>query len=112
MSSALTLLLRCESIQKTRDFYRSALGFSVTDSAEGTLTAERFKATLIFTSADLWGYAPQCSGTFYFTVPDLDRYYAEVIETLKPSWPLQIMPYGSREFGISDCNGYTLAFRN
>jgi hypothetical protein len=26
------------------------------------------------------------------------------------AWPLERMPYGIEEFGIVDCNGYTLAF--
>jgi hypothetical protein len=25
-------------------------------------------------------------------------------------WPLEAMSYGTLEFGIHDCNGYTLAF--
>jgi len=28
----------------------------------------------------------------------------------KTRWPIEDMSYGTREFGIEDCNGYILAF--
>jgi catechol 2,3-dioxygenase-like lactoylglutathione lyase family enzyme len=107
----LTLLLRCTSLDDTREFYGSVLGFSVAETEDGTLTADMSGAKLIFTPGDLWGSAPQCSGTFYFTVPDVDGYYAAVKEKVEIAWPLEDMDYGSREFGTKDCNGYTLAFQ-
>jgi len=44
-------------------------------------------------------------------VPDVDAYYATVKDAASVAWPLQDMPYGSREFGVVDCNGYHLAFQ-
>lgn len=44
-------------------------------------------------------------------MPDVERYYAQVKDTVAISWPLQHMSYGSHEFGMTDCNGYCLAFR-
>lgn len=108
---SLTLLLRCDDLQETREFYRSVLGFSVMDSAENTLTVEKAGATLLFTEHDLWKSRPACSGTFYFSIADVDGFYAEVRNRTAIAWPLQEMPYGGREFGIDDCNGYCLAFR-
>lgn len=107
----LTLLLLCRDIEETRKFYQSALGFNVHDSAEGTLTVEQQGETLIFTPADLWDSPPCFSGTIYFTVPDADAYFASVIDKVAVAWPIQDMSYGSREFGIRDCNGYHLAFQ-
>lgn len=60
---SLSMLLRCNDLDQTRDCYRNMLHFTATDTAESTLTAQ-----------------------------------------------LQGMPYGSRKFGIEDCNGYYLAF--
>ena len=108
---SLTLLLRCNSIDETRAFYRSMLGFGVADTAEGTLTVEKAGARLIFTAQDLWNSPPTCSGTIYFTVPDADSYFASLQDRVSVAWPIQDMAYGSREFGIKDCNGYTLAFQ-
>ncbi len=107
----LTILLRCKDLDETRTFYSSVLGFSVADTAENTLTVEKNGGKLIFTKQNLWNSDPVCSGTIYFTIPDTDEYYAMVKDRAKISWPLQQMPYGSREFGVHDCNGYSLAFQ-
>ena len=107
----LTILLRCRDLEETRQFYQSALGFNVRDSAEGTLTAEHQRGTLIFTPSDLWESQIGFSGTIYFTVPDVDGYFASVKDKAAVAWPIQDMPYGSREFGVRDCNGYHLAFQ-
>lgn len=107
----LTLLLCCNDIEETREFYRSALGFDVFDSAEGTLTVEKHGGKLIFTAVDLWKSPAGLSGTIYFTVPDADEYFESVQGKATVAWPIEDMPHGSREFGIKDCNGYYLAFQ-
>ena len=105
----LTLLLRTNDLKQTREFYESVLGFDAFDSAEGTLTVEKHGAKLIFT--DIWGAPDGFSGTIYFTVPDVDRYFASLQGKVEVAWPVQDMSYGSREFGMKDCNGYNLAFQ-
>jgi catechol 2,3-dioxygenase-like lactoylglutathione lyase family enzyme len=107
----LTILLRCRDVEETREFYQSALGFNVRDTADGTLTAEYHGGVLIFTSGDLWETPLGFSGTIYFTVPDADGYFAAVKDKVAIAWPIQNMSYGSREFGVRDCNDYYLAFR-
>ncbi|KAA0180384.1 bleomycin resistance family protein [Cupriavidus gilardii] len=108
---SLTLLLRCNNLQKTREFYESVLAFSVSASAENTITVEKYGCKLLFTEANLWNVAPALSGTMYFTVSELDDLYALVRDKVEVAWPLQNMGYGSREFGLTDCNGYLLAFQ-
>lgn len=108
---SLTLLLRCQNLEDTRAFYSAVLGFVVRGSDESTLTAEKHGGTLIFTAQDLWQAAPVFTGTIYFTVPDVDGEYASLKGRAPMAWPLQDMPYGAREFGVTDCNGYTLAFQ-
>jgi catechol 2,3-dioxygenase-like lactoylglutathione lyase family enzyme len=108
---SLTILLRCRDLAETRELYREKLGFNVRDTAEGTVTAEYCGGVLIFTPGDLWKSPPGFSGTIYFTVPDADRYFAAIKDQVAIAWPVQMMPYGSREFGVKDCNGYHLAFR-
>ena len=107
---ALTLLLRCDNLEATRHFYQSLLSFNTTHAAD-TLTVEQYGGVLIFTEQDLWQSQPSCSGTFYFSVPDVDTLFAALKDSVSLAWPLQDMPYGGREFGICDCNGYHLAFR-
>lgn len=107
----LTLLLRCNDLNETRQFYESRLGFEVHDSAGGTLTVIRQGGQLIFTTADLWDGQPRCTGTIYFTVEDADDYFQSVRSKAEIAWPIQNMSYGIREFGIVDCNGYHIAFQ-
>jgi uncharacterized glyoxalase superfamily protein PhnB len=108
---SVALLLRCNNIEETRVFYTSVLGFAVSNSAEGSLTAEKHGGKLLFTAQDLWKSGPVCSGTIYFTVADVDACFASIKDKAAIAWPVQDMPYGSREFGVTDCNGYTLAFQ-
>lgn len=108
---ALTLLLKCNDLEETRRYYASTLGFAVADGAQGTLAVEKEGTRLIFTAEDLWKKEPGCSGTIYIGVKDVDGFYEKVAGKAKAAWPLQAMPYGTREFGIKDCNGYMLAFQ-
>ena len=41
---------------------------------------------------------------------DVDALFEAVRRQVRVEWPLQAMAYGTREFGIRDCNGYWLAF--
>ena len=108
---SVTLLLRCNDLEETRDFYESVLEFSAEDSSEGTLTVAKFGDKVVFTNADLWGKPTGLTGTIYFTIPDVDRYFSVVRDKADVAWPVQDMAYGSREFGIEDCNGYHIAFQ-
>ena len=106
----MNLLMRCTDIGETRHFYSAVLGFEVADSAEGTCSVQKAGGTIIFTDQDLWFSPPKCTGTIYFFIPDVDAFHDTLKEKVSVSWPVQDMPYGLREFGIQDCNGYTLAF--
>jgi catechol 2,3-dioxygenase-like lactoylglutathione lyase family enzyme len=108
---ALTLLLRCTDLERTRAFYTALPGFAVTPSTGDTLTITGHGARVVFTAADLWHRAPTLTGTLYFTVADIDACFAQVQGRAQLAWTLQDMPYGAREFGVVDCNGYILAFQ-
>ena len=103
-------LLRCTNLEATRRHYRDVLQFTVTDTAQSTLTVQLHDCILLFTEQDLWRQAPGCAGTFYLAMEDVEGYYAKVREHADIAWPLQDTAYGSREFGVRDCNGYYLAF--
>ena len=108
---SLTLLLRCRELEETREFYHSVLGFHTMESAQSTLTVEKEGGKLIFTTQDLWATGPGFSGTIYFSVADVEGFWNAVKDKTPVAWPIQDMPYGAREFGLRDCNGYLLAFR-
>jgi catechol 2,3-dioxygenase-like lactoylglutathione lyase family enzyme len=107
---AMNLLVRCNDLAETRAYYRDCLGFDIAETAESTVTATKSGGTLIFTDRDLWKSPPHFTGTIYFFVPDVDGFHDAVKDKAQVAWPVQDMPYGLREFGIQDCNGYVLAF--
>lgn len=106
----MNLLLKCNDINETRDFYSNKMQFFVSDSTEETISAEIANDSLIFSEADNLGTEPQMSGTMYFFLPDVEAYYSSIKGLIEVLWPLQQMSYGTYEFGIKDCNGYHLAF--
>ncbi|WP_256575731.1 MULTISPECIES: glyoxalase/bleomycin resistance/extradiol dioxygenase family protein [unclassified Pseudomonas] len=106
----LTALLYCNDLAETERHYRDVLGFTVAGSAESTLTVRLGDCSLVFTQENPWGGPAACSATFYLVIEQVDRYYDAVKERATIAWPLQDMPYGSREFGVRDCNGYHLGF--
>lgn len=104
------LLLKTTDVSVSKAFYRDRLGFVVRDTEENTCTVEIENQVLIFSESGLWAGEPACTGTVYFSVADLDAYYEKVKDSVAVLWPVQEMSYGSREFGLRDCNGYVLAF--
>ena len=106
----MNLLLKCNDLQETKNFYSSILGFTVSNSSNDACTVTNEDGTIIFTEMNALGKIPQCSGTIYFFLKDVDSYYKSTKGKVSEQWPLQIMTYGTKEFGIKDCNGYNLAF--
>ncbi|MDO9358457.1 MAG: bleomycin resistance family protein [Polaromonas sp.] len=107
----LSLLLHCKDLAETQAFYAQLPGFTVQATAEHTLTVKAHGATLVFTAQDLWKSPPVLSGTLYITVADVGACYTGLKDRATVAWPLQDMPHGSREFALTDCNGYLLAFQ-
>lgn len=101
---------RCTDLEETKAFYAEILDFEVADGPENTCTAQKASASTILTSEDLWGGPPHCTGTIYLFLSDVDAYYDSIRHKAIVRWPLEDMAYGLREFGVKDCNGYTLAF--
>ena len=106
----INVLLKCHDIETTKSFYSEILNFEVSDSDEGTCTVQKEDCSIIFTSEELWSGHPKCTGTIYMFIDDVDAYYESIKEKAIVLWPLQDMPYGTREFGIKDYDEYHLAF--
>ena len=110
---SLTVLLHSPDLEATREFYQTGLGFAVRDTAEGTITVEQSGGVLIFTSGNLWDGLTGLSGTIYFTVPDVDGYFASVncasegsgttSAVVRPDGSLQcFQPYGKEGLLVAD----------
>ncbi len=65
---------------------------------------------LMFTTGTHLGDRPQFSGTLYLDMEGVDVLYEKVKDRVSILWPLEVMDYGQKEFGVRDCNGYNLAF--
>jgi len=106
----INVLLRCRDAETTKSFYKEILGFDVINSDQKNCSVKKEDCTLIFTSDDLWSCNPKCTGTIYLFIEDVDAYYDSIKENAVVLWPLQEMPYGTREFGVKDCDEYHIAF--
>jgi hypothetical protein len=66
-------------------------------------------ALMLSTGSHL-GDVPAFSGTFYIDMDGVAAFYDGVKDRVATVWHLEVMPYGQKEFGLRDCNGYVLAF--
>ena len=107
---SISLLLQCHDVQITKSFYEEILEFDVFDSDDNTCTVEKDGAQIKFTSDNLSGEYPQCTGIIYFFVDDVENYYNSIKEKAIIKWPIETTNNGIREFGVKDYNEYTLAF--
>ncbi len=106
----INMLLKCHNIEATKSFYKEVLGFAVRETAEGTCSVQKQDCNIIFTSEELWAGHPNCTGTLYLFIDDVDSYYGSIKHKAIILWPLQDMPNGTREFGVKDNDEYHLAF--
>jgi uncharacterized glyoxalase superfamily protein PhnB len=108
-------VLRAADMPRAIDFYTRILGFQICwhspNDGGGENAMLRAGATelLLSTGAHLGG-RPAFTGTLYFHMDGVREFYDRVKEQVEIVWPLEEMEYGLREFGLHDCDGYTLAF--
>ena len=110
MSNRIVPALLTRDMKTTLQFY-TALGFQV---AGGDDWAEvgRNGVALQFHSTPPVGTPeqPMMSGTLYFYIGDVDALATEFAGKATFEWGPEVMPYGVKEFGLRDPNGYYLAF--
>jgi uncharacterized glyoxalase superfamily protein PhnB len=123
MLKKLTPNLMVEDIQRTIDFYRDVLGFSVLTTVEndgevGFAVMQRDSVELMFQSRKslsenvpaLTGSSIGASQTFYIEVSGIDPLYAQLKSKVTIVVDLHTTFYGTREFYFRDINGYILSF--
>ncbi len=103
-------LLRVHDLDQTIAFYTRILGFELCWREGDTATLKHCHARLMFSTGENLGPGPTLSGTLYFYPEDVEALWSELRSKVQVEWPLETMGYGTREFGIRDCNGYCLAF--
>lgn len=97
-------------------FYADVLGFEQTGAYEED--GETFWAEVARGDARIWFFAnaldglpqPTFSGLIYVFVEDVDDLAANLKGRVSIEWGPETQPYGLRELGIKDLNGYYLVF--
>jgi uncharacterized glyoxalase superfamily protein PhnB len=108
-------VLKVTDMQRPVAFYTGILGFAVCwqtandGGGENCMLAAGAINLLLSTGAHL-GDKPQFTGTLYFNMVGVREFYEQIKSKVEIVWPLETMDYGQTEFGIKDCDGYTLAF--
>ena len=108
-------VLKVSEMNRAVDFYTSILGFSVCWQAANDGGGENCMlaagaTNLLLSSGSHLGDQPQFTGTFYFNMVGVRDFFEQIKNKVEIVWPLRTMDYGQMEFGIKDCDGYTLAF--
>jgi catechol 2,3-dioxygenase-like lactoylglutathione lyase family enzyme len=112
---ALMPVLRVSDVARAIEFYTGILGFEVlwntTDDGGGAVCLLRSGTIeLMLATGSHLGGTPTFTGTFYFQTSGVAEFYEQIKDRVEIVWPLEVMDYGTREFGIHDPDGYTLAF--
>ena len=102
-------------MQKSVDFYTGALGFTVAlraanDGGGENCMLQAGDTNLLLSTGPHLGDRPQFTGTLYFHMAGVQEFFEQIKHKVEIVWPLETMDYGQKEFGIRDCDGYTLAF--
>lgn len=107
-------LLWTENLHETVDFYTKVLGFICGELNEDWQWASLWKDDVAImlsqpnahTNYDKIGF----TGSFYFTVDDVDALWNELKAKTKVCYEPETFEWGMREFAIYDNNGYLLQF--
>jgi catechol 2,3-dioxygenase-like lactoylglutathione lyase family enzyme len=108
-------VLKVSDMQKTVEFYTGVLGFKVAwraanDGGGENCMLQAGAVKLLLSTGSHLGDTPQFTGTLYFHMVGVRGFFERVRNQAEVVWPLETMDYGQTEFGIKDCDGYTLAF--
>jgi catechol 2,3-dioxygenase-like lactoylglutathione lyase family enzyme len=115
-------MLLCNDMQETIDFYTKGLGFTLEATLHDPPTwcsLRRDGVTLMFEWYPPHDHAPGeehdhpdpgMTGALYLYVSDAKELHDEVASRVEICEALNDRPYGMREFGVLDPNGYRLQF--
>ncbi len=107
-------MLYTNDLKGTIDFYVQTLGFTCAsyniDWGWASLILNNVEIMLSLPNEHLPFEKPSFTGSFYFTVTDVDNLWNKLKDESKIGYPLESFEYGMREFAIYDNNGYFLQF--
>lgn len=108
-------VLKVSDLDRSMGWYVDALGFVADAKSRDDGGAEYCflhagPTQMILSTGSHLGDVPGMTGTIYFRVVGVDELFNRVAGRSEVVWPLENQPYGTREFGIRDPDGYILAF--
>jgi catechol 2,3-dioxygenase-like lactoylglutathione lyase family enzyme len=107
-------MIYTKEIKDTIDFYTNKLGFTCGEYNEGWSWAAFHRDSVEIMAAmpneHIPFEKPLYTGSFYFTVEDVDMLWTEFKDKAKVCYPIENFEHGMREFAIYDNNGYLLQF--
>ncbi|TDK24335.1 bleomycin resistance family protein [Luteimonas aestuarii] len=113
----LTPMLRTPDLHGSIAFYVDRLGFTLHSHSEtdgwASLRRDDIELMLATPNAHTGHAKPAFTGSLYFRLDDgpaIDALWSSVQGKVHTCYPPETFPYGMREFGIYDDNGYLLQF--
>jgi uncharacterized glyoxalase superfamily protein PhnB len=108
-------VLLVADMKRAVDWYTGVIGFTIVWRAPGDGDGENCMLNdgdvdLLLSTGSHLGDKPSLSGTLYFHMDGVEKFYERVKDRVDIVWPLETQEYGLREFGVNDPDGYTLAF--
>ena len=107
-------MLRTNDIKATIDFYTSVIGFTCSNYHEewGWASLERDGLEIMLATPNAHEAFDKAAftGSFYFQVEDVDKWWDRIKDKAKVCYPVEDFDYGMREFAVYDNNGYLLQF--
>lgn len=112
---ALRPMLWVTDVKATINYYMNTLGFDrehyVADLEWGYV--QKDKVEIMFATLSRLSKAatqPTMTGSIYFNTYNVEGWWVALKDKADIFYPIETFPYGMREFGIRDCNGYILQF--
>jgi catechol 2,3-dioxygenase-like lactoylglutathione lyase family enzyme len=108
-------VLLVADMQRSVDWYTGVLGFepgwrSPADGGGENGMLHTGEVDLLLSTGPHLGGEPKFTGTLYFHMDGEEAFYERVKDRVDVIWPLEVMDYGTLEFGVRDPDGYSLAF--
>jgi uncharacterized glyoxalase superfamily protein PhnB len=107
-------MLYTTEIEKSIACYTNLLGFTC-DAYEAewgwaSVSRDGVQLMLALPNEQLPFTAPGFTGSFYFTVDNVDELWDSMKDRAAVCYPIEDFSYGMREFAVFDNNGYLLQF--
>ena len=112
--TALRPILWTQNLEESLKFYSEVLGFTIAEYNPDWQWASLHHNEVEVMLSAFNQHSPQkeslFTGSFYFTVVDVENLWLDLKIKTKVCYPLETFDWGMREFAIYDPNGYILQF--